>query len=221
MYINYPLPQNHSYFNFGKSMNEKLNRVNTIIKPKEPIVVRYFDSEIKIEETELSLLSPFPACIVLTLPELIGTHENTIPEGLKGIDYSEGWKGPAIAVATLNERLLDKLGEGVHVVENIEYGDMGVLDGHHRREVAEIEGLAYVVTQIFPLISPHIIIATWLDNFTPLTPEEVASYFKDREKVVTPKATKFQILGNDGVARRILHMQPNIAIPRNILENRL
>lgn len=192
-----------------------------IHKPKKPLVVRYFDESIKVEQTALSCLSPLPLCLILTLPELIGTHEATKPEGLRGIDFSHGWNGAPIAVATLNEWLLEQLGEGVHVVENVDYGDFGVLDGHHRRQVAENEGLAYAMTQLIPLISPHVLINTWLENFTPLTPDEVASYFRQPEAVVPAKATKFQVVAQDGTVHRIMEMQPHVKTSRRLLENRL
>lgn len=190
-------------------------------KERSPIVVKYHDQNIRMEQTQGSRVSPFPICIVLTLPQLIGTHEGTKKEGLEGIDFSQGWNGFPIAAATLNERLLDKLGEGIHVVEHIDYGDIGVLDGHHRREMAERSRLVYAVTQMFPLMHPKVLINTWLENFAPLTPQEVAQYFKQKGKVVKPKATKFQIQGNDGVLRRIAESQPHVRVPRHILEKHI
>lgn len=190
-------------------------------KEGAPIVVKYHDKNISLEHTAGSRQSPFPVCIILTLPERIGTHEATKQEGLAGIDFSHGWNGFPIAVASLNQRLLDELGEGVHVVERVDYGDIGVLDGHHRREMAERQRFAYAVTQMFPLMHPQVIIGTWLENFTPLTPEQVAQYFKQKGKVVKPKATKFQIKGNDGVLRRIAESQPHVRVPRKVLEHRI
>ena len=87
--------------------------------------------------------------------------------------------------------------------------------------MAERSGLVYAVTQMFPLMHPQVLINTWLENFTPLTPQEVSQYFKQKGKVVKPKATKFQIKGNDGVLRRIAESQPHVRVPRHVLETRI
>jgi hypothetical protein len=150
--------------------------INFIMKRRKLVTSRYFDHQIEVDPTETSYSNPFPLCLVVMKPELIGTHELTQPKGLEGINYSRGWNGAPIAVANPHDdHLIEELGPGIHVVESgLEYGQFGVLDGHHRREVAERDGLLRVITQLFPLCSPNIIISTWLENFTPLTPDEVA-----------------------------------------------
>lgn len=179
--------------------------------------ISYLDDDISINHTENSKLSPFEACIILALTEHVGEHEGINVYNLDDINLEQGWNGAPIAAAAQSDELLEKLGPGLHIVENMDYGDLGVLDGHHRLMKSKMEGLFYVVTQLFPLSHPNIIIDTWLENFKPLTAEQVKIYLKTPKSIVPPKATKFQVVDINGQKRHIMEIQPNVQVKRDIL----
>lgn len=184
-----------------------------IKKEKYPVQkISYFDEEIVINETANSQLSPFESCLILALVKEVGEHEGINADNLDEINFSNGWKGAPIAVAAQDDDLFEKLGAGLHIVEAMNYGDLGVLDGHHRLTKSKIEGFTYVVTQLFPLIHPNVIIDTWLENYSPLTAEQVKKYLKTPRSVVPPKATKFQVIDNNNQKRRIMEIQPNVSV---------
>jgi hypothetical protein len=163
----------------------------------------------------------------LAIAKQVGTHEATIPANLAEIDYTHGWKETPVAIGApefphLQDDLLDKLGAGIYLVESMEYGDFGILDGHHRRSAIERDGLTFVISQLFPLIAnhPYMKIGVWPDSAykgAPYSPQEISKFFRNRDEVVLAKATKFQIVGKDGVTRRIKEVQPEVLAPREVL----
>lgn len=178
------------------------------------------DGRIEIIETEKSRYSPFGVRIVLVDPFKLGTHEDCL-EGynFEEIDFRVEYCGPAIAVAQFDmsdSLYLDGKGRGL-VFEIEEYGDLGVLDGRHRLERARRLGFSLVPVQIFPARDPNLMLGTWLENFSPLTIEEVVKYFKHPDVHVLPKATKFQARGTDGLTYRLADIQPRVRVATKYL----
>lgn len=200
--------------------------------------------EVMIPETIDSSKTPFEPLVLLVPPEMIGTHEATDPDyipregedmrGFGGISFESGWFGSPIAVAAFctcqgNEviqndiyqsiyQALSKNG-GIGVLSELKFGDLGVLDGHHRRRMSA-EGmirLKYVPVQLIPyLIDESVILDTWHNDGNVWTAEKVFECFKTPDKYADAKRTKFGVRGTDGIIRRILDTQPSIYIP---LEN--
>lgn len=196
-------------------------------------------------ETSDSSKTPFEPLILLVPPNLIGTHEATDPDhiptekedkrGFEGVDFSQGWNGSPIAVACFAVCEGDKIirsdiypgifkalsahgGKGI--LDDLEYGDIGVLDGHHRRRYAA-EGpvkLKYVPVQIIPyLYDPSVKLETWHLDGNCWEAQRVFECFKVPDQYADAKRTKFGVRGTDGITRRILNTQPNIKIPLKYL----
>lgn len=193
--------------------------------------------EILVEETIDSSQTPFDPLILLVPPQFLGTHEAThagwIAEastdqfGTSRLDFEDGWHGSPIAVTAANQEIyqnlanqLKSLGE-IGLLPQFKYGDLGILDGHHRVKMA-LQGktkLSYVPVQLIPyLIDDCVIMGTWHNDGKILSPESIFRYFKHPKLLADTKRTKFGIRGKDGVIRRILDSQPEIHIP---LENLL
>jgi hypothetical protein len=104
---------------------------------------------------------------------------------------------------------------GLGLLETFDYGDIGVLDGHHRRRYA-VEGpikLKYVPVQIMPyLYDPSVVLKTWHYDGRIWEAEKVFTCFKIPDEYADAKRTKFGVIGKDGSTRRILDAQPNITI---------
>ena len=201
-------------------------------------------NEIQVPESINSSSTPFRPLILLVPPELIGTHEATNPiyvpsanedqRGFSGLNFDSGWHGSPIAVAAFTKckgneiidnaiytslsKALSAKG-GVGILSDMKYGDLGVLDGHHRRKMAA-EGyplLRYIPVQLIPyLADSSVVLDTWHDDREIWTAENVFKCFKNKNQYTDSKRTKFGIIGTDGVTRRILDAQPEIHIP---LEN--
>lgn len=195
-------------------------------------------------ETIDSSQTPFKPLILLVSPQLLGTHEATDPDhipsededkrGFDGIDFSEGWNGSPIAAACfavcegdniiksdIYPSIYKALSEhkGIGLLDDLQFGDIGVLDGHHRRRFAA-EGslrLKYIPVQIMPyLYDPSVKLETWHLDGNRWKAEQVFKCFKIPDAYADAKRTKFGVEGTDGVVRRILDTQPNVRIP---LEN--
>lgn len=216
----------------------------TRAKGWDTYVDRLSGQEIQIEETIDSSKTPFEPLIMLVPPEMIGTHEATDPDyipregedmrGFGGINFESGWMGSPIAVSAFcvcrgNEivandiyrsmyRALTNKG-GVGVLSELNFGDLGVLDGHHRRRMAA-EGpikLKFVPVQLIPyLVDESVLLDTWHNDGNVWTAENVFDCFKVSDRYADAKRTKFGVRGTDGITRRILDTQPNVFIP---LEN--
>jgi len=176
----------------------------------------------RIIHTKISKLSPFKTIIALISPTLLGTHESVKKKDLEKINFHNGWRGPAIAVAGFkNDALYHKYKNGIHRLKSrLEYGDLGVLDGHNRLSKSIEKGFAFVPVQIFPYRSKHIAIDTLLKNFTPIRVEQVVKYFKKPEMSVKPKATRHRVRGKNKRLYKIAAIQPEISITRIHLEAR-
>jgi len=206
-------------------------------------------NEIKVPETIDSSKTPFGPLILFIPPKYLGTHENTIGDpnnpkwvppgrkesGFAEIDFSIGWKGSPIAVAAfaicrgniiLDRSIYNSLynvlskNGGLGILDTLEYGDLGILDGHHRVKMAEESlnlSLKYVPVQLIPyLFDPSVVLDTWHNDSNVWKGEQVFECFKIPDKFADAKRTKFGVRGTDGIVRRILDTQPNITIP---LEN--
>lgn len=185
--------------------------------PRQPGKIRqvkYPDFDLSVWAAELTHLSPFPICLLLMLPDLIGTHEAIDGHSGQNPDFVRGWNGSPIAIAAAeSDRIFDQLGEGVHVIESgLEYGQFGVLDGHHRRAKSEAMGLRRIPAQLFPLRCADIVIGTWDPSQPLLSKNDVVACFADPNLVFDLKATRFQVRGTDGTLRRIKDYQPRLAI---------
>jgi hypothetical protein len=194
-----------------------------------------------VEETQDSTKTPFKPLILLVPPELLGTHEATDPDhipvegedkkGFEGIDFTNGWNGSPLACACFaicNEDEVVKsdiypsifrrltANKGVALLDQFEYGDFGVLDGHHRRRYAA-EGpirLKYVPIQIIPyLYDCSVVLRTWHADNNYWKAQRVFECFKKPDDYADAKRTKFGVVGKDGIIRRILDTQPNVTIP--------
>jgi len=194
-----------------------------------------------VSETIDSSKTPFEPLILLVPPELLGTHEATDPDhipvegeekrGFEGIDLSNGWDGSPLAAACFAVCKGDEIIKsdiypsiyrtllshgGIGILDDLVYGDLGVLDGHHRRRLAAEDQprLKYVPVQIIPyLYDPSVILRTWHYDGKVWKAEQVFECFKIPDKFADAKRTKFGITGRDGITRRILDAQPDIHIP--------
>lgn len=161
-----------------------------------------------------SVHSPFAVKILLLPPEDIATHENTDPREVKktrkGLKRT-GWNRRPVAIAgTVDDSLYDQLPSGISIPKHpFPKHTFGLLDGHHRREASVGRGFPLIPAQVFPLHSPFLVIGTWREGEIVLTPDEVRAIFLSGKNAPS-KATKFQVLGNDGQLRRIRDIQPMI-----------
>lgn len=198
----------------------------------------------KVKETVDSSKTPFQTLILLVPPELLGTHEATDPDhipvegedkrGFEGISFEKGWDGSPLASACFavceGDRIIKSeiypslyrslsQNGGIGILDTIEYGDIGILDGHHRRRYAA-EGpikLKYVPVQIIPyLYDCSVVLRTWHADANYWKAQQVFECFKIANQYADAKRTKFGVVGTDGIIRRILDTQPNVRIP---LEN--
>jgi hypothetical protein len=194
----------------------------------------------KVPETIDSSKTKEPPLILIVPTDLLGTHEMTNPPnpvtdadfaggGFSKIDFSNGWHGPPIAVAAyseykgdtpIRENLYKKIKNkfpkegGIALLEDFEYGDFGVLDGHHRLEQARHDGLDYVPVQVMPpLTDTSMIRSSWYQHIKPPTFESIFRCFKEPALHFKAKITKFGVKGTDGVIRRILSAQPKAHVP--------
>lgn len=194
-----------------------------------------------VEETVDSSKTPFEPLILLVSPELLGTHEATDPDhipvdgeskrGFEEIDFKNGWNGSPIAAACFvvcdGDRVLKSdvypsifnalvRNGGIGILDQLNYGDIGALDGHHRRRFAA-EGpikLKYVPVQIMPyLYDDRVKLKTWHLDGKCWTAQRVFECFKVSDRYADAKRTKFGVVGTDGITRRILDTQPHIYIP--------
>lgn len=199
-----------------------------------------------IPEAIDSSKTPFRPLILLVPPKLLGTHEDTIGDpnnpkwvpdgrnesGFAEIDFSNGWDGSPIAVAAytlckgngiLNTQVYSSIYRalvtkgGMGIIDSLIYGDLGVLDGHHRVKMAAeslTQRLKYVPVQLIPyLFDNSVVLNTWHSDGNIWTAEQVFECFKTPNKYADAKRTKFGVVGTDGVTRRILDTQPSIKIP--------
>ena len=182
---------------------------------EKPLHVERFTGPIIVRPKEKYYCLPFPTWLFITRPEPIARHERFIEDKLAKINMSNGWRGNPLAVTSFSERLLSETREpGVYLLEGLEYGELGILDGHHRHEVA-IRNNSLVVAQLFPMDNPQLIIQTWDGEGTPLTKEEVKTILLDPELNLPSRATKFRIVEEDGNTDGLPAFQPHVTLPLN------
>lgn len=205
----------------------------------------YSNGKNEVPETIDSSKTPFAPLILLVPPELLGTHEDVIgnpndpqrePSGFVEINFSTGWNGSPLAASVYSRCQGNKLincasysgiterltrNGGVGILEDFPYGELGILDGHHRRAMAELSSeqrLNLVPIQIIPyLFHESVLLDTWHDDRKVWSAEQVFSCFKTPNRFADAKRTKFGIMGKDCVPRRILDAQPNVNIPKRVL----
>lgn len=172
--------------------------------------------------------------ILLVPPGCLGTHEKTIgnpfkpdeiPPGYKksgfaGIDMDSGWHGPPVAVAAYSKQIYIEIAKvllrkgKIGLIEELELGDLGVLDGHHRRELAITKRFKFIPVQLIPFpYNPHIFLGTHRDDGIIWNANQVRTCFTEPYLLADEKRTMFQMVGIDGKARKIRHLQPHVHIP--------
>ncbi len=176
-----------------------------------------------IPEEVNSEKSPFKPVIFLMPPEKLGTHEATKDEELSKIKFSNGWNGPAVAVAVMEPlpyfRYLIRFSNSIGVINNVSLGLFLVLDGHHRVAAAIQEGLSHIPVQLFPYpYDKRVVLDTWLSDGKVLSHNEVLSMSLNKNKVAEAKRTKFGIWCLDNTIRRVASTQPNVKIPLKVLQ---
>ena len=175
--------------------------------------------EIVMKEKKLSEDLPFPRYIFIVSPHLLGTHEAFISEKSDVLDLSEGWHGVPLSVTSFSPRLLNALTDpGIYTIEGLEYGELGLLDGHHRRAAAILQE-SKVVVQLFMPNSPNLIIETWREDDIAPSMEDLKTVFQDENTVFPPRSTKFKMLHSDGIRYQLTWFQPRIVLPRTALVN--
>ncbi len=177
--------------------------------------VERYTGPITIREKEKSFSLPFPVWIFITRPQKIARHERFIEDKLAKINMANGWKGNPLAVTSFSERLLSATQEpGIYLLEGLQYGELGILDGHHRHEVA-LRNNSVVVAQLFPIATPQLIIETWDGTGTPLTKDEVKTVLLDPELYLPPRTTRFRIVEENGDCDGLPAFQPHVTLPFN------
>ena len=177
--------------------------------------VEKYTGPIQIREKEKSFALPFPVRIFITNPHPIARHENFIEEKLSKINMINGWKGNPLAVTSFSERLLSATQEpGVYILDGLEYGELGILDGHHRHEVA-IRNNTLVVAQLFPMDAPQLIIETWDGTGVPFTKEDIKTVLLDPELYLPPRSTRFRLIEENGESDGLPAFQPHVTLQFN------
>ena len=180
---------------------------------------------IRVVNARNSKLAPYTSQTFLLPPQFLGIYEKILKKGERGadfsgeIDFSNGWNGAPLAIGAfskeIHKKVMPGLLNGPTLIRKLIMGDLGIIDGHHRKVEAERGNFRYVPVQLFDMDNKNMVLGTWIKDFEPLTVKEVRSYFKKNE-FVPPKATKFQLIGKDGNLYRIMDLQPNVIVP---LEN--
>lgn len=180
---------------------------------EKPFHVERYTGPIIVRPKEKYYSLPFPTWLFITRPEPIARHERFIEDKLAKINMSNGWKGNPLAVTSFSERLLSATREpGIYILEGLEYGELGILDGHHRHEVA-MRNNSLVVAQLFPMDTPQLVIRTWDGTGTPLTKEEVKTVLLNPDLYLPPRATRFGIVEENGNIDGLPAFQPHVTLP--------
>lgn len=216
-----------THFNYGDFVKTSHRRLADIH------ISRAFLPDSKPEDTVDSDQSPIETYILLVPPKLVGVHENTIGDpfnhnyvppghkhsGFAGIDLSNGWHGPAIAVAAQTSKIYDDITNvlknkgGIGLLSELDYGTLITLDGHHRLEMAIALGWEYIPVQLIPFPHKNVVIGTWRDDGYIWTSNTVLECGQIPKWKAPEKRTKFQIKGKDDILRRIRNLQPLVHLP--------
>lgn len=162
------------------------------------LCIESFPGDYSFKEKKLSQKLPFPRWIFLVDPNLLGVHEKAIEKKASSIDISKGWYGNPLAVTSFSERFKASLPlSGVYTLKNLKYGELGVLDGHHRHQAA-IKNNLLVPVQYFPIEHPSIVIETWNGEGESLSIGDIKMAIEDPNFTFPPRATKFRMIHDDG-----------------------
>lgn len=163
----------------------------------------------------------------------IGTHEiaNNVHENQTSdvveslIKY--GYKGPAISVfETENDSFYESISKNTFDRFEIEYGKIGVADGHNRLAALkelDVQGklkTRFLPVQLIPARKPEIVvIKVENDDEKIWTIEQIESCFEVDDKTMqdSKNTSHFEVAFSDGIWRRIREAQPDIEIPLNEL----
>ncbi|KKP67133.1 MAG: hypothetical protein UR68_C0013G0003 [Candidatus Roizmanbacteria bacterium GW2011_GWA2_35_19] len=155
-------------------------------------------------------------------------HENQTSDVIKSL-LKSGYKGPAISVFEVRKDILyDSLALNLFNKFNIEYGRIGVADGHNRLEALKelnMQGklkTRFIPVQIIPARKSEIV-AIKVENpdEKKWTIEQIESCFIEENKTMQDfkNTSHFEVAFSDGIWRRIREAQPDIEIPLKELIN--
>lgn len=174
-------------------------------------VLRY-EGSIVVRQKEKSLTLPFPQWIFIARPQQIARHERFIEDKLTTFSMTNGWKGSPLAVTSFSQRLLEATRKpGVYLLDGLQYGELGILDGHHRHEVASRTG-GVVVAQLFPMDTTELIIQTWDGTGKPLSKDDVKTVLLDPDLYLPPRATRFRMVEDNGETDGLPAFQPHVTL---------
>ena len=184
-------------------INPEIENTLSVEKYTGPIIIR---------EKEKSFELPFPVWLFITNPQQISRHEQFIEDKLTKINMTNGWRGNPLAVTSFSERLLSATQEpGVYLLEGLQYGELGILDGHHRHEVA-LRSNSLVVAQLFPFDAPQLIIQSWDGTGVPFTKDDVKTVLLDSELYLPPRSTRFRLIDKNGDCDGLPAFQPHVTL---------
>ncbi len=169
-----------------------------------------------------------PKFIVVNIDK-IGTHEiannihdDQMSDVLKSLK-ERGYKGPAISVFQAgSDSIYDSIQENTFEKVDIEYGKIGVADGHNRLAALkqlDAQGLLkskYIPVQIIPARKPDLVAIKVEGPTEPIwTVEQIESCFSEEGKTMkdSKNTSHFEVAFTDGIWRRIRECQPDIEIP--------
>lgn len=220
---------NLDYGDFIKTSHWRLSNIR---------VSRALEQAERPEDTIDSNLSPIDTHILLVPPHLIGIHEDTIGNpldptyippgqdhsGFAEINLSVGWGGPTVAVAAQTPEIYEKITNvlkkrgGLGLLSELDYGALVTLDGHHRLEMAIALGWSFIPVQLIPFPHSKVVIGTWRDDGYVWNHNTVLDCGQIPKWKAPAKRTKFQMVGQDGVMRRIRNFQPRVDLPLSSLK---
>ena len=137
---------------------------------------------IELKGARNSKLSQCHPQIFLLPPQFLKTFEKTLKKGKRGtdftgeIDFGDGWNGAPIVVGAFNREIHNQISSGLingpALLKQLTKGDLGVLDGNHRKAESERKTFKYVPVQLFDMEHKSLVLGTWLDGYKPLTVRE-------------------------------------------------
>lgn len=184
------------------------------------IILTPYSGNVSMSEKKLSEHLPFPRYIFIVDPNLLGTHEAFISEKSSKLDLTQGWYGDPLSVTSFSPRLLNALADpGIYTINGLVYGELGLLDGHHRRQAAIFQG-SKVVVQLFLPDNPNLVIETWSENDIAPSLEMIKIAFQNEDTVFPPRATKFKMLHTDGNRYPLTWFQPKVVLLGNAISDK-
>lgn len=153
-------------------------------------------------------------------------HENQTSDIVKSL-IKYGYKGPAISVIEAGkDNLYETISQDEFGKYEIEFGQVGVADGHNRlTALKQLDKLGRLKTKFLPVqVIPgrkQEIVAIKVENPSERiwAIEEIESCFKEENKTMldSKNTSHFEVAFTDGVWRRIRDSQPDIEISLNEL----